>query len=238
MLRDHFHSPLCDQYDWRSLHFAWATTLAFDLNRQLPEGWYAAPSVEFGIEVDVGAWQAGGHAAVVAEEVVTEHVAETRPWEVPAPTMTIEFPLLTDSIEVNVYETSAGRILVGGIELVSPANKDRQESRDAFVTKCDAKLIEGVGMVIVDVVTSRYANLHQLLLHRAGHDVASDGSRLYAASYHPTERDEHTVLDIYHQPLTIGQPLPLIPLHLKNGPCLQVDLPGTYELTRQSLRIP
>ncbi len=238
MLRDHFHSPLADQHDWRSFHFAWATTLAFDLNRQLPQGWYAALSVEFGIEIDVGAWQ--DRASSLASEqplVPNEWTIEPRQWEMPAPTLTLDFPLVTDSVEVQVFDQTDGRLLVGGIGLVSPANKDRQESREAFVTKCEAKLREGVGMVVIDVVTPRYANLHQLLLQRIGHENGSVPQRLFAASYHPTMRDEHTVLDIFHQPLTIGHPLPLMPLHLKNGPCLQVDLPGTYQQTRTSLRI-
>lgn len=239
MLRDHFHPPLADQHDWRSFHFAWATFLATDLNRQLPLGWYAAPSVEFGIEIDVGTWQDRSAARATDEpEAPQEWTTETRQWEVPVPTLTLDFPLLTDSIEVQVFDTSEGRLLVGGIELVSPANKDRQENCDAFVTKCVAKLREGVGMVVVDVVTPRYANLHHLLLQRIGHENGSTPQRLFAASYHPTLRDEHTVLDVFHEPLTIGSPLPLMPLHLKNGPCLQVDLPGTYEQTRMSLRIP
>ena len=239
MLRDHCHPPLSDQHDWRSFHFAWATTLAFDLNRQLPQGWYAAPSVEFGIEIDVGAWE-DRKASLAAEQsaAVGEWSMESREWSLPAPTLTLDFPLVTDSVEVQVFDQTDGRLLVGGIELVSPANKDRQESRDAFVTKCEAKLREGIGMVVIDVVTPRYANLHQLLLHRIGYEAGTTSQRLFAASYHPTARDEHTVLDIFHQPLTVGQPLPLMPLHLKNGPCLQVDLPGTYEQTRTSLRIP
>ena len=239
MLRDHFHSPLADQHDWRSFHFAWATSLAFDLNRQLPQGWYAAPSVEFEIEIDVGTWQDRVSARLAEDSAASpEWPTETRQWDMPAPTLTLDFPLLTDSIEVQVFETSEGRLLVGGIELVSPANKDRQENRDAFITKCEAKLREGVGMVVIDVVTSRYANLHQLLLQRIGHENGSFPQRLFAASYHPAARDEHTVLDVFHEPLAIGSPLPLMPLHLKNGPCLQVDLPGTYEQTRTSLRIP
>ena len=235
MLRDHFHPPLSTQHDWRSFHYAWATTLAFDLNKQLPDGWYAAPSVEFGIEVDVGAWQLSSEAAANG----SSRVVETREWELPQPTLTVDFPMTTDVVEVLVYETSEGRVLAGGIELVSPANKDRQEHRDAFVSKCESKLRDGVALVVVDLVTSRYANLHHALLARIGYEVATTpNERLYAASYRPTARDEHTVLDIWIEPLTIGGELPKMPLHLKDGPRLQVDLATTYEQTRTSLLIP
>ena len=235
MLRDHFHPPLSSQHDWRSFHYAWATTLAFDLNKQLPDGWYAAPSVEFGIEVDVGAWELSSQSAVNSGN----RVVETREWEMPQPTLTIDFPMTTDVVEVLIYETSAGRVLAGGIELVSPANKDRQEHRDAFVSKCESKLRDGVALVVVDLVTSRYANLHNVLLARIGYESAvSPNERLYAASYRPTARDEHTVLDIWKEPLSIGCSLPKLPLHLMDGPRLQVDLESTYEQTRTSLLIP
>ena len=147
--------------------------------------------------------------------------------------------MTTDVVEVLIYETSAGRVLAGGIELVSPANKDRQEHRDAFVSKCESKLRDGVALVVVDLVTSRYANLHNALLARIGYESAvSPNERLYAASYRPTARDEHTVLDIWKEPLSIGCSLPKLPLHLMDGPRLQVDLESTYEQTRTSLLIP
>jgi hypothetical protein len=76
--------------------------------------------------------------------------------------------VLTDVIEVQVFSTSAGPILVGAVELVSPANKDRASHREAFVTKCASYLQQGIGLVIADVVTERRANLHAELLARVG----------------------------------------------------------------------
>jgi hypothetical protein len=51
------------------------------------------------------------------------------------------------------FNTEAGPVLVGAIELVSPANKDRSTHRDAFVSKCETYLRQGIGLVIIDVVT-------------------------------------------------------------------------------------
>jgi hypothetical protein len=39
--------------------------------------------------------------------------------------------------------------------------KDRPENRQAFVAKCAGYLREQVSVVVVDVVTTRRANLHQ-----------------------------------------------------------------------------
>ena len=55
------------------------------------------------------------------------------------------------------------KILAAAIELVSPSNRDRPEARRAFVAKCASYLQRGAGLVIVDVVTDRLANLHEEL---------------------------------------------------------------------------
>ncbi len=54
------------------------------------------------------------------------------------------------------------------IEMVSPANKDRRERRNAFVGKCAALLRAGVSVSIVDVVTARQANLYADLIDFLG----------------------------------------------------------------------
>ncbi|MEQ9369007.1 MAG: hypothetical protein RIG63_08235 [Coleofasciculus chthonoplastes F3-SA18-01] len=56
-LLDHFHPPLSNRRHWHAFHNAWATYIASDLNRQLPEGYFAEPNVQFGIEIDVAAFK-------------------------------------------------------------------------------------------------------------------------------------------------------------------------------------
>jgi hypothetical protein len=47
----------------------------------------------------------------------------------------IEIDVITDVVEIAIYNSEAGPVLIGAIELVSPANKDRPATRDAFVSK-------------------------------------------------------------------------------------------------------
>jgi hypothetical protein len=42
---------------------------------------------------------------------------------------------------VRIYDDEANRTLVAAVELVSPSNKDRPASREAFATKCAAYLM-------------------------------------------------------------------------------------------------
>jgi hypothetical protein len=61
---------------------------------------------------------------------------------------TVPVLLATDTVEVTVFSSAAGPTLVGAIELVSPANKDRPSQRRAFVSKCETYLQQGIGLVI------------------------------------------------------------------------------------------
>lgn len=232
MLRDHFHPPLRGSRHWESFHSLWAGMIATDLNRKLPPDWYAEPTVHFGIEIDVTSWNPTGEPGGATAPDGAEPA-----WSPAPPTMTLDFPMATDCVQVDVYENSGGPVLAGAIELVSPANKDRRSSRDAFLTKCEALLLDGIGLIVIDIVTNRLANLHLELLRRLGEPNGSGRGQLSAASYHPTGRDEQPVLEIWHQSLDVGQPLPEMPLFLKHGPCVQVNLSASYQQTCEQLRL-
>lgn len=107
---------------------------------------------------------------------------------------------MTDRIEVNVFHSEGGPILVGAIELVGPANKDRPAQREAFVAKCETYLQQGVGLVVVDIVTTRRANLHDDLLAHLNLNSATDmEASLYATAYRVVERAKQTSLDIWQR---------------------------------------
>lgn len=139
-------------------------------------------------------------------------------------------------VEIAVYNSEAGPVLVGAIELVSPANKDRPETRDAFVSKCAGYLQQAIGLIVVDLVTNRKADLHAELLKRVT-GVTAPRSELWAAAYRPWQTLEQTSLQAWHHALALGSPLPTLPFWLKNGPCIRVDLDATYMRTLQEQRM-
>jgi hypothetical protein len=221
-LMDHFHPPLSERRQWHAFHHAWATFLAADLNRQLPAGYFAEPNVQFGIEIDVAAFEDESDAAFAS-------------WAPPAPTQTVRFNVITDVVEVQVFNSEAGPVLAGAIELVSPANKDRATHRDAFVSKCAALLQSGVGLMVVDVVTTRPADLHDELLRRLSSTSAANHADLWAAAYRPLKQNGETELAIWYKSLSIDSSLPALPFSLKNGPCLSLDLELSYARTCREL---
>jgi hypothetical protein len=227
-LQDHFRPPLSLRRHWHAFHNAWATYLASDLNTLLPEGYFAEPNVQFGIEIDVAAFEEPGGGSPIS----------TGTWNPPAPTQTIPFAVVTDVVEVLLYDSREGPTLAAAIELVSPANKDRPAHREAFVSKCETYLQAGAGLLIVDVVTDRLGSLHDALVVRLASASQHGASDQYAASYRPIDHDGQTSLDIWHQPLVLQGPLPTMPLWLRGGLCLPVNLAGTYDRTCREQRLP
>ena len=142
VLQDHFRPPLGARRHWHAFHNAWATYISSDLNRRLPEGYFAEPNVQFGIEIDVAAFE---EADFPMNRPSTAGI-DPDGWVVSAPTQTIPLPVITDVVEVLVFDRDGGPTLAGAIELVSPANKDRPDHREAFVTKCAAYLQQGLGL--------------------------------------------------------------------------------------------
>ncbi|MGH7201505.1 MAG: DUF4058 family protein [Planctomycetaceae bacterium] len=234
MLLDHFHPPLKGRRHWTGFHSRWAGNIATDLNRQLPEGWFAEPTVHWAIEVDVAAFEEA--EVPVGARAADSANSEAGAWEPPAPLKSIGFSLRTDEVEVRVHHDFGDVPLVGVVEMVSPANKDRPETREAFISKCDNYLRDAIGLVLIDVITDLHANMHALLMERFGESDLPD-DLLYTSAYRPAQRDQGTELDIWYQPLQIGGMLPSMPLFLKNGPRVRVNLADTYLQTCDDLRI-
>lgn len=242
-LLDHFQPPLYPRHRWHGFHNAWATYLAAALNQCLPAGYFATPNVQYAIEIDTAILREGtvvyDTAATLAAENGTNGAVAPSNWLPPHPSQTIDFEPINDYIEVLVYYEVGGPTLVGAIELVSPANKDRPAQRSAFTAKCEAYLRGGVGLLVIDVVSNRKANLHTALMQRLGANEQTIAEEtLYAVAYHTLERNNQPQLDFWYAGLTIGQLLPTMPLWLQDGPCLPVELETVYARTCQELRIP
>lgn len=228
-LLDHFRPPVSQRGPWESVNTFWIAALGRWLNRTLPKGKYQARiQIHLGaqVEADVAEFEhdpANGDAPDDGGGVATLTEVETAVATVPA--------IFPDTFEVEVVDRTDFNRLVGVIELVSPANKKEVAERDNFLGKCMAYLQKGVGLVIIDVVTERRANLHNELLGRLGWDRSEallPSEPLYAASYGPVRRKARNLVDLWPKALTLGQPLPSIPFHLKGGPTIALDLEGTY----------
>ena len=92
--------------------------------------------------------------------------------------------------------------------------------------------------MMIDIVNESQADLHTDLINALGNPSKErDKSSLYAASYHPVEREKERTLDLWYQSLNLGKPLPTLPLWLKGDLFLNIDLEETYQQTCRGLRI-
>ncbi|MGL4554356.1 MAG: DUF4058 family protein [Gemmataceae bacterium] len=233
-LRDHFRPPLDLRHSWEELHAGWPMVIVQHLRTRLPAGYIAAPGVHSGshIEVDIAAFR---QDAPISGSPPPEDGGgvTTAVWAPPQPSVAIETTLAEyDEYEVRIYDARRSRHLVATIEIVSPANKDRPEHRNAFVGKCAALIQKGVAVTLVDLVTVRSFNLYAELmtfLGRPDPTLGDDTPDLYGAGCRWVRRGNRTMLEGWSMPLLVGQPLPTMPLWLDADLVVPLDLEGCYE---------
>lgn len=247
-LRDHFHPPLKHQRHWESFHARWINGIADAIDELLPEGYVTEPQVHAGasIKIDVGTFQVYNGSAKSNDRSShplttgggTAVAAPPLPYAPTLPTLSVA-TAFADDFEVRIFRESGGLKLVAAIELASPANKDRPESRTAFATKCASYLHNSVALVIVDVVTDRSANLHDEIVPLVTTNVVPPLGEglLYAVAYRPIRRGESDQIDIWPHRLVVGESLPVLPLWLDAVFAVPVDLESTYASALRRARI-
>jgi hypothetical protein len=235
---DHFHPPLYPVHSWESFHMRWAGVIADTLDRMLPPRFFAEVHTHLGTQVasDVAEFeqtieprQDGNGSGGVAVQT----------WAPPAATMVLPFAF-PDDLEVRVLDERDDARLVAVVELVTPRNKDRPEARRAFAAKCAAYLQRGIGVIVVDIVTARQANMHNELIDllrldeafRQGADVV-----LAAVAYRAAHRNGQDQVDVWDVPVQVGGVLPVLPLALRGGDAVPLDLEATYTEIRQRSRL-
>jgi hypothetical protein len=211
------------------------------LIKVLPEPYFAAPGVHLGTlyEVDVGTYrepateadgfEVGGGGLAVAT------------YAPPKPTLTLEPKLpQQDVYEVRIYDSRRNRRLVAAIEIVSPSNKDRPDKRLTFLAKVATLLKNNICVSIVDVVSTSYFNLYAELLNMlesADPALRDEPPPMYAVTLHTRYENMRRMMDNWYHPLVLGQPLPTLPIWLKETWAVSLDLESSYEETCRTLRI-
>lgn len=140
-----------------------------------------------------------------------------------------------------IYDDNYDRRLVAVVEIVSPANKDRPESRGAFAAKCAALLRRDVCVSIVDLVTVKQFNLYADTLGdvaAADPTVGTAPPNVYAVTMRPRKpARRRPKMDVWFTPLELGRPLPSLPLWLAEDVFVMLDLEPPYEDTCRVLHI-
>lgn len=209
---------------WDGVHQVWMVELLYAIKPLLPPAYraYIGTTPTFAIggpdgprpDVGVRDWPGG-------EPTPGGAAAGPEPDE--------EVAVATLAADTALLVERAGR-LVAAIELVSPRNKDRASAQVAYAAAYTGYLLRGVHLLLVDV--------HRRPAAFSFADQVAQGLGLsqppvpapFAVGYRvggpaPTGG---RFLAVWRRPLAVGDPLPLMRLHLSMDEAVAVDLDGTY----------
>ena len=240
-LLDHFRPPILNQGSWEGFHGMWPALMVIDLCKSLPVRYIAEPRVHLGksFEVDVCTFDSKDESRFGASGVDTGVATWT--WAPPEPTLTIDLdPTEIYAYEVLIFDRERSRELVAAIEIVSPANKDRPESRQAFVSKCATLLQNKICVSIVDLVTTKHFNLYCEVLDLFGQSdpaCTPDPPSTYAITCRSHALATRSRFESWAYPMVVGQRLPVLPIWLENDKAISIDLNASYEQTCTALRL-
>ena len=245
-LLDHFRPPIFNRGSWEGFHGMWPATMVMEICKSLPDQYIAEPRVHLGknFEIDVCTFdieesesadgprkESGNGGAAVA----------TATYAPPEPTMAVDLdPTDIYEYEVLIFDQTRGRELVAAIEIVSPANKDRPETRQTFVSKCAALLQKKVCVSIVDLVTVKNFNLYCETLGVFGQTdpaFSPEPPATYAVTCRSHNMVTRSRFETWAYPMVVGQKLPTLPIWLSDEHAISLDLEVSYQQTCQVLRL-
>jgi hypothetical protein len=214
-------------HDWRNdrgfngLHIHWQTQLSDWIQPRLPEGYRAYL----------------GSVPVITLETPTNGQPDlsVRQWE-PPPAGTPEY-LTPDAEGLAVFEMDPqtavhidyhGR-LVSAIEIVSPRNKDRPESRERYLRRYEGYIRQAVHLMLIDILPRPAGfSFAEALELNIGFPQGPCPTP-FACSYRVGEPvPEGTIMGVWRRPLVVGAALPTLPLPLTLDASVPVDLEKTY----------
>ena len=224
---------------FHGFHLAWLGEISKSLNGGLlPEGFYSLPEQ---------------HAGRTIADVLTLHASPATleplpPFSTTGGTAVAEAPprvaaprigrdgVAGPSAQLAIRHVSGHR-LVALLEIVSPANKDRQQSVDDFAAKAVDALDAGIHLVVVDLFPPGPYDpqgMHGAVRRRLGqpedpYDLPA-AEPLTLASYVAGAR-----VDIYVEPLAVGAVLPEMPLFLTQQRYVGLPLESTYQAAYQGM---
>jgi len=222
---DHSNKKLRSDFD--SFHSSWMVHIADNLNDILPQKFVARAHAKIGVrEVDVRTDE------LLTEEEKTQFAL----YQPPSPSSSGIKTTFPTELEIFVkYIEREEERTVGVIEIVSPRNKDRPQARDKFVAKCSNLLSEGVSLIIIDILSVPYFNLHNQLLGALegteGYLKANQCKPLYCTAYRQMfifEEEEVPAIDCWAYALKVSDILPELPLFITPECAVPVDLEKTY----------
>lgn len=139
-----------------------------------------------------------------------------------------------DDFQVRVMDLVEGPTLAAAVALVCPSNKSSLRSARAFAERVASCVHQGIGAVVVDIVNSTPASWLPFLARSLGFadkQFVGRNADMGVISLRPRYREGHASVEIWFETVEIGRPLPVIPVAVRSGMFLKLDLESVYEET-------
>jgi hypothetical protein len=218
--------PLHDWRDdrgWNSLHLVWQNQLLDWLQPRLPEGYRAYLGSVPALTIDAP----NGRPDVGVRRWEPKPAGAGAPGDSPEPDA--EAVAVFDLDPQTAVQIDLHGRLIAAIEIVSPRNKDRAEARQRYLGRYLGYVRQGVHLMLIDVLPrpTDFSFADSIATNLRFEQPPCPVP--FAVSYRVGEPvPEGTVLGVWRRPLTVGDPLPVIPLALSPKLSVPVDLEHTY----------
>jgi hypothetical protein len=220
--------PLHDWRDdrgWDSLHTFWQTQLIDWLQPRLPAGYRAflgsVPNLTIGStngrpDLSVRDWR-----PPPVEPAAPAAGSDDQPDFEGVATLTLD----ADQA-VHIHRHGA---LVAAVEIVSPRNKDRPDSRELYAGRYFGYIRQGVHLLLIDVLPRPAGfSFAEVVAKEAGVRLPPTPVP-FAVSFRVGEPvPDGTLFAFWRRPLAVGGPLPTIQLALTVHEKVAIDLDHTY----------
>ena len=218
-----------ERTEWEGVHIYWMGEIAQWLKPRLPKGYRAiigsSPFAHLGVSLG-------------KPDVSVTKNGPSKPLDSSQPAQSATNPLQPD------YETVVATLeedrtlliekdnrLVSAVEIISPANKDRPERRDQYLTRYLGYLRAGVHLLMIDVharpfqfsFAERIAKELQIVDRPAPPTPQAVSYQVGAGAPFGGR-----FLAVWQRALAIGSPLPSIPLAISLENVVPVNLESTY----------
>lgn len=219
-----------DERGWDSVHPFWLAYLVEWIQPLLPEGYKAFLGGVPALTVATN----NGKPDVSVRQMEPRPTAEAIGIE----TAVLE-PDLEASVVVRLDPQRAVHIdfhgqLIAAIEVVSPRNKDRADTKETYSNRYLGYLQLGVHLLLVDVLPRpRGFSFSDAITSGLGMELPPLPPP-FAAAYRvgevvPVGDDMGSLVGLWRRPLRVGQPLPTLPLPLSVHRAVLIDLEETYQ---------
>jgi hypothetical protein len=220
---------------FHAFHTVWTGNIQTALNSGiLPTGFYALTEQHAGAAIaDVLTLHAGAEplSEFESSSSMGTAVAEAPP-RVRA-RQTVDLALGLRRRTVSIRHKSRHR-LIAMIEIVSPANKDRVKSVEAFAAKATDAVRADVNLLVIDLFPpgrhdpfGMTAAIRQQL--EEAEEPAPQSDRPPSEPLTLSAFDAGPPIDIYLEYLAVGSKLPVMPLFLRQSRYINVPLEETYD---------